>query len=138
MICRQLVFLILLILSQTGFSDDYFQCSITDRESKSWSAKSKHHKMAVHLALEACKRESNAPGSCKKSKIKCDDSDPTVATNNGGWRCMALDYMARAWSKDYHPNIDGAAFMALTYCRQRSAVPETCYLNYITCEFKRD
>jgi hypothetical protein len=139
---------ILLILNLRGFSlsaeENLWECVIQDSENKTWSAKNEYHKKALNLAFEFCIKESNQPQSCKKSKVLCQgyDADPNKPVLSrarvrrvvhGNWQCTAFDRAAIAWHSGIHRNRDAAAWGAQTFCKGRSRVPETCYVNFITC-----
>lgn len=139
---------ILLILSQTAFSqsadDNLWECNIQDVENKIWSEKNAYHKKALNMVYESCIKESNQPQTCKKSNVMCEayvttQNKPMVArakirrARHGGWQCTAFDRAAIAWRGGVHRNRDAAAWGAKTFCKQRSRVPETCYINFVTC-----
>ncbi len=49
------------------------------------------------------------------------------------WICTALDFTAEPWQSNLYPHRDDAALAAKDYCKQNSNVPDTCYINMVTC-----
>ncbi|MBN8086360.1 hypothetical protein J0J19_23155, partial [Vibrio vulnificus] len=67
---RILVFLIILTnftLARAQNSKDYWQCSIIDNNKQEWTVNSYYAISTQHKALEACKKHSIYPKSCKLS-----------------------------------------------------------------------
>ncbi len=128
---------IFLLLPATGFTaaneeDTYWQCSTHDKVSKEWVARNTYQKVAINIAFEACKKESEFPGSCKASKSDCEGFYMGMSTKPL-WRCTALDQTAVPWNSNYYTQRDDAALAAKAYCRENSTVPDTCYINMVTC-----
>lgn len=111
---------------------NYWQCSTRDNTNLVWTAKSPYQKTALNLAYDACKKQSSSPVSCKTSKSACEAFIQGVSTRPL-WRCVALDREALAWKSNYYSNRIDAALAANAYCKDNSAVPETCYINLVTC-----
>jgi hypothetical protein len=110
----------------------YWQCTASDRENKIWSAKSEYQKVSLNVAYEACKKESNRPLTCKVSKDDCEGFHQRSSIKPV-WQCTAFDLIAAAWMSNFHPNRDDAAFAAKGFCKAKSSVPESCYINLVTC-----
>jgi hypothetical protein len=144
----QSIFLMLLI--SPAWAATYWQCIAQDGESKQWTAKSTYQRMANTKAFEACKKESHIPATCTVPEETCvylnqvaDSSAPVVVTkaihnqsrtSNGSlWQCTALDWRAKPWLNRPAPNQDAAAMSAKAFCQRHSSLPDTCYVNLITC-----
>lgn len=112
--------------------NSYWQCITEDKTNKQWTARNAYQKMALNIAYEACKKESPYPLSCKTSQASC---DPIVRGRSikPMWLCTALDSSALPWSSNLYTQRDDAALAAKAYCRENSNIPETCYVNMITC-----
>lgn len=132
---------LLLFMAKTVFAlvDDssYWQCTISDVTGKTWLSKSPYKKVAMHVALEFCKKESNAPESCKNTSDQClgVNQMPVFGLQ---WQCTAIDFAAEAWKSEFFPHRDEAALRAKSFCKNKSHLPETCYTNLVTCVTNRD
>lgn len=126
-----------------------WQCIAQDSEEKHWIAHSGYERTASNKALELCKKESHAPSTCSVPAETCsylaqsNNPNPTIVTsivrttsspNASLWQCTALDWRARAWLNRPAPNQDMAALSAKAFCQKHSSLPETCYVNLITCQ----
>lgn len=134
--------LLLLILSRTIFAvsvtdkSSYWQCITEDGANNTWSAKSNFQKAALNMAFASCKKESTVPSTCKTSESSCEGFNlgPGVSISNKPmWRCTALDEAAEAWRSTLYSGRDDAALGAKAFCKDRSDVPDTCYVNFVTC-----
>lgn len=111
---------------------NYWQCTSHDQLNKTWVITNHYKKVALNFAWAHCKKESQFPTSCSLSKTRCTyiyhgmDTTPM-------WQCTAIDYGAKAWTSDVYPQKDEAALAAKTYCNEKSAKPNTCFINMITC-----
>jgi hypothetical protein len=116
---------------QNGF----WQCTTKDQDHKEWRYSSPYQKVAQNLAFDACKKESQAPASCKTSRDHCEHfiNGLRITTAAAHWRCTALDLEANAWKSNAHRSRIDAALAASAYCKSNSPVPETCYTNLVTC-----
>lgn len=110
----------------------YWQCVTQDKTDKQWSAKNTFQKVALNLAFSTCKKESMAPLTCKTSKSRCEGFNQGERMKSG-WVCTALDDFAQAWPSVVYSSREEAALGAKGFCKHNSAVPETCYINLITC-----
>jgi hypothetical protein len=113
-------------------SDNYWQCTSSDKEHNQWLAKSQFELSATNRAMEACKKQSQYPQSCKAPKESCDAIINGYSTRPM-WQCTALDVMAKPWRSSFYVQRDDAALGAKNYCRQKSSLPDTCYINLLTC-----
>ena len=118
-------------------NSSYWQCMARDGLKKQWDAKSSYERVATNKALEACKKESKVPTTCTAVQDSCNYvGKPTVNTPNSIdgaiWKCTALDSAAQAWPH-VSTNRDAAALSAKSNCVQHSTVPDTCYINLLTC-----
>lgn len=127
-------FLLFLICSGTALadSDNYWQCTLRDATKQVWQTRNIYRQMAVIQSLAECKKASTIPRSCRLNAMSCEHFISGVSSNPL-WRCVALDRTATAWPSDFSNSRIQAAFSAKDFCKQRSIVPETCYLNFVTC-----
>lgn len=140
----------LMLLLNPTWAATYWQCIAQDSENKQWTAKSTYQRMAHTKAFEACKKESHIPVTCAVPEEMCtyfnqvaDNSDPIVVTtavrnisttSSGSlWQCTALDWRAKPWLNRPAPNQDAAAMGAKAFCQRHSSLPDTCYVNLLTC-----
>jgi hypothetical protein len=129
--------LLLMFVPTIGFTDpltngNYWQCVTHDKTNKVWTAQSAYQKMAINIAFAACKKESQHPTTCKTAVVDCEGFNQGVSTKPM-WRCTALDRAAQPWKSDFYPQQDDAALGAKAYCKDNSTVPDTCYVNLVTC-----
>lgn len=131
----------LLVLLATVFSSDaapikdkqsYWQCLTHDAANKTWSAKNGFQKVALNLAFASCKKESEAPATCKTTPLDCEGFNMGLSTKPM-WQCTALDLSAQAWRSNFYVQRDDAALGAKLFCKDKSSVPESCYINFVTC-----
>ncbi|MCX7117431.1 MAG: hypothetical protein NTW94_05945 [Legionellales bacterium] len=121
-------------------SNQTWTCVAHDVSNKQWVAKNTYQQIATTKALEACKQESRMPLSCKALKSSCDETGEIAAGNGrdnahqGYWQCVALDYAAKPFNGHSSPSREDAASLATNDCHEHSALPETCYLNFLTCD----
>ncbi|MFJ1267543.1 hypothetical protein ACD661_03110 [Legionella lytica] len=133
----RIIFLFLLGFSVSAFAQlplngNFWQCTTYDASGKPWIAASAYRKVAVNFAFDLCKKESSAPATCKTRRNSCERFVQGVSVEPM-WVCSALDRAAFVWRSNTYPRRDDAALAAKDFCRQRSTVPETCYINLITC-----
>ena len=112
---------------------NYWQCTASDHNDKQWVARSEYERGATNKAFEGCKKESSLPTSCKVAKENCEEIVKGVSTRPM-WQCTALDQMARPWRSSFYPQRDDAALGAKAYCQHNSKVPDSCYINLLTCK----
>lgn len=130
--------IILLGCSSATFSQpvaidgNFWQCSTKDGSGKEWTAKSVYKKIALNFAYDLCKNNSTEAASCKSKSIICSKFVEGVNIEPF-WECTALDREAMPWKSTLYSNRDDAALAAKAYCRQNSSIPETCYINLVTC-----
>lgn len=110
----------------------YWQCTTEDKANKQWMAKNAYQKMALNLAFASCKKESQYPESCKATNENCEGFYLGMSTRPL-WRCTALDRTAEPWQSNFYSQRDDAALAAQAFCKDKSTVPETCYVNMVTC-----
>ena len=131
------VFLIL-IVSDFNYAasvidrNSYWQCSSQDGTKKLWSAKNGFEKAALNQAFASCKKESDLPSTCKTSKSNCKLINHKINTNPI-WYCTALDQIAETWQSIVYDRREDAALGAKAFCIAKSSVPDTCYINLISC-----
>ena len=131
-------FLLLLLICNATFAATldnkslYWQCSSYDQHNKQWSVQNSYQKMALNLAFAACKKESTVPASCNASESACEGFNQNLSTKSL-WQCTALDETAAAWLSNFYLQREDAALGAKAYCQEKSAVPDTCYIDMVTC-----
>ncbi len=115
---------------------DYWLCKTHDETNTFWSAKNIYQKIALNFSYAQCKRNSRLPATCRTSKANC---EKFVAGVNimPMWECTAFDRAAFAWTSNRYPHREDAALAAKAYCKQKSPIPDTCYINLITCMNKQ-
>ena len=107
-------------------------CFARDATEHQWKIKSFYQRMATNKALEACKKESTAPYSCKTRNEYC-NLIINSKTPHPLWRCTALDVSAQPYMSTVYSQIDEAALAAKDYCKELSQAPDTCAVNLVTC-----
>lgn len=128
-----LTLLILMVINPLWADDSYWQCHATDSKGMQWVVSHGYEQVATNKAVEACKKQSPAPESCKALRENCDYSSYGLSMRPL-WRCMALDLMSKIWRNNPHPNRDEAAIEAKENCEHHSPMPDTCYINLLTCK----
>lgn len=128
---------VLLMLSTNLFSagnndKNFWRCKAIDSSQTSWSAESSFERAAINKAYHACKKQSRYPKSCKTAREYCDAYVNGINTTPM-WRCTALDQMAKAWLSAIYRKRDDAAIGAREYCKSKSSMPDSCYINLLTC-----
>ncbi len=111
---------------------NYWICTTKDNANQQWSAKSTYQKAALNLAFATCKKESKTPSTCKASISDCEGFNQGMSTKPM-WQCTALDHTAEPWKSNFYSQRDDAALGAKAFCREKSTVPDTCYINMVTC-----
>lgn len=109
-----------------------WQCIAKDANQKQWIIKSNYQRNAINLALEGCKKESTLPTTCEALDDNC-DSLINGRSTKPLWRCIALDHTATPWTGTLSGNRDNAALSAKARCKDQSTLPESCYINMLTC-----
>ena len=127
-----LIFFPLLAFASPTEDHDYWVCKTQDENNMEWIIKNNYQKIALNLSFDACKKESKDPKTCKTSVNSCEGFHLGLSTKPF-WRCTALDKKADYWTSNYYPNMDDAAIAAKAYCKSKSKVPDSCYVNLITC-----
>lgn len=112
---------------------NYWQCAANDNQSKQWIVRSAYERVAMTRAFDACKKQSATPISCKFDKESCEYFANGISTRPM-WQCTALDQMAKPWMSDIYNTRDKAAIQSKEYCQQHSGMPESCYINLMTCK----
>ncbi|WP_419421088.1 hypothetical protein ACNVED_07265 [Legionella sp. D16C41] len=110
-----------------------WHCKAEDNAKQEWLAESSYQRSAVNKAMEACKKMSRSPETCRVFQGDC-ELFVNGESVRPAWQCTALDQMAKAWKSNFYPNSDDAALAAKAYCQQHSAFPNTCYVNLLTCK----
>ena len=114
------------------------RCTVSDSEGRGWTANSPYARVAINKAIEACKSESHDPRSCQAPIDSCQIAIQDIAPDKGLWQCSAMDLMAKTWINTPHPDRDEAAISAKINCQKYSGMPESCYINLMTCKNLKD
>lgn len=112
---------------------DFWVCKATDLTQRTWTQGNEYQRRALLDALDACKKESTVPNTCKAVGTQC-DGILSGSINRAVWRCTSLDTLANYWYSNISPTEIEAALSARDICRKESSVPLTCYINMLTCE----
>lgn len=114
-----------------------WECIAQDTYQYQWHATHPYQRVASSKALEACKKQSTLPRSCK-IVIGC---DPLFVTHTDlleqHWQCQALDANATAWDATDQTSKENAMLDAMQMCKKHSALPDTCYTNDSTCHQRK-
>ena len=121
-----------LFSDSSPLSGNYWQCTTEDKTLKQWTAKSEYQKVAINVSFDACKKQSAVPQSCKAAKSNCEGYIQGVNASPM-WKCTALDTTAVPWQSNFYSHRLDAALAAKDFCKDNSSVPETCYINLVTC-----
>ncbi len=107
-----------------------WHCTTTDKNNKQWFVKSIYERAARAQTMDACKKQSKVPASCKTD---CEGFNHGISTRPA-WQCTALDDDSKAWKSAAFAHRDDAAIAARENCKAHSSVPDSCYLNFSTCK----
>lgn len=111
---------------------NYWKCVAYDATNKEYGGHSDYQLTSLNRALDACKKQSTVPQTCKTAKESCEMVVNGITTKPT-WRCVALDYTATPWPSNLYDKPTDAALAAKAYCQAHSVVPETCYMYTFTC-----
>lgn len=125
------MFVLVLLLTNASFADEtsYWQCTTSDKSNKQWVIKNKYERAARGQSFDACKKQSPVPASCETD---CEGFNHGVSTRPL-WQCTALDQNAKAWISQTYAQRDDAEMNAKARCKTLSSIPDSCYLNTLTC-----
>lgn len=128
---------LLLLVPLSAYSDsntdhDYWQCIAEDEAHNQWNMLGKYEKEAINKAYDACKKQSQNPRSCISATTLCEHYINGHSTKPM-WQCTAIDQAAAPWDSNIYPNRDDAALAAQAYCKSRSTLAASCYINLSTC-----
>lgn len=112
---------------------NFWRCLSHDATNRQWVADDSYEIVATNKSFGACKKESPYPGTCKTSKEAC-ELFVNGLTTRPMWMCTAFDQRATTYNSIIYSNQDDAALAAKAYCRQKSPIPDTCYIHTITCK----
>lgn len=124
--------LALLLIAPCVSANEQWECRAHDAINLQWTVKRAYQKMAVTDAMDACKKQSTVPQSCK---IERDDCELFLDgfTTRPMWQCTALDQHSHVWRSTIYLRRDDAAMAAKRYCHRHSGMPDTCYINLLMC-----
>ena len=137
--CRNICLFLLLTGCSSAFTAPltdlrgYWKCVSQDAKNKRWLSESNFQKSALNKAFAACKKNSIMPLSCNKLASNCEGYNQKKESA-GNWQCSALDKNADIWQSNFSALRDEAATGARNYCKSKSAVPDTCYINWSSCD----
>lgn len=131
-ICLIIFGMSLLGLIKPSAAEATWVCTARDANQVSWVITENYKRAGMAQALDACKKQSQVPGTCRMPESKCDSYVDGVLTTPM-WQCTAIDFLAVPWRGAANTTPDRAALEAKLNCKENSSLPETCYLNYITC-----
>ena len=114
-------------------SGNFWRCLTQDATYRQWVVDDSYEIVATNKSFDSCKKESAYPGTCKTSKEACELFINGVTTRPM-WMCTAFDHKATPWTSIIYSNQDDAALAAKAYCRQKSPLPDSCYIHTITCK----
>lgn len=117
--------------ANTG-SGNFWKCTVFDQDQNQWVGKGEFERIATNKAYDACKKQSKFPQSCKAAKENCEGIVSGRSTRTM-WQCTALDDMAKPWKGAFYVHADDAAIGAKAFCKDKSALPDTCYINLLSC-----
>lgn len=129
---RKIGFLFLTLFCAQSLYASTWLCSAYDSKKIRWQAQYEHRMEAARQATLACRRDSSEPASCTQGMQDCQKTDKD--TNAPAWVCIAVDANAQSWHSNPYPNPADAAIAATDYCKSKSAVPDTCFVNTISCQ----
>lgn len=112
--------------------NNYWQCSAEDKNHYQWTMKGQYEKEAINKAYDACKKQSQNPRSCKSAIALCDYYSDGHNTSPI-WQCTALDKAAQKWESNVYKKPQDAALAAKAFCQSKSPIPDSCYINLLTC-----
>ncbi|KTC93518.1 hypothetical protein OQJ18_04035 [Fluoribacter dumoffii] len=135
-------FLLVLGISASSFAapiieGDYWQCATHDANNTKWLSKNMYQKVALNLSYAACKKNSQIPATCKTTRSSCIQFIDGINVMPM-WQCTAFDREALPWRSNLYANREDAALAAEAYCKQKSPVPYTCFINVVTCVNKNE
>lgn len=116
---------------------NYWKCITHDETNNQWTSQSIYQKVALNYAYAKCKRNSQIPATCRTSNTSCMRFIQGVDITPM-WQCTALDRDALPWKSNLYPNREDAALAAQAYCKQKSSLPSTCFINLVTCLNKNE
>lgn len=124
--------MLLALLSTAPLHASTWLCSAFDSNKIRWQAQHEHRMEAARQATLACRRDSSHPATCTQAYQDCQKTD--IDINAPAWVCIAVDASAQSWHSNPYPNQADAAIAAQDYCKSKSTVPDTCFVNTISCQ----
>ena len=139
---RKLLIILSLALYFFAFSpsyaeEDQWQCVSMDYSEKKWIGFAAFQRAARQKALDSCKKNSVYPKSCILVKASCLSPFSYKGKPDGLWVCTALDRNGSPWKSDGKIDRIASALAARAYCRAKSSIPYTCYINTVTCTLRQ-
>lgn len=125
--------LLLLASSCWSMNASLWYCTAQDNDHHQWEIQHPYRIAAMNRALEQCKKGSPIPKTCRIITKNCIAAGNEMVANRH-WQCTAFDKAAMAWTSSFYPNRDDAALHANDTCKSNSSVPESCYINLVSCK----
>lgn len=118
-------------LKAAAIIESDWQCVVLDQTQKKWVGFASFKRTAKQKAMDTCKKESIYPKTCMHVG-SCFSSNNSLA-KSGLWVCTALDRNGDPWISNGASDKWSAALAAKGYCKSKSTIPHTCYVNTVTC-----
>ena len=134
---NHLLLLSAFILNSMCFSlyadETTWHCVAEDADNKQWLGINTNQRESLNIAFDSCKKMSKLPATCKTTTSQCDLYVGSLSTNPL-WECDAIDQLSMIWKSDVYRHADDAALAAKAFCKDRSALPDTCFINLLFCK----
>jgi len=122
-----------LIASTLRGQNSKWQCASYDEGGRQWLAQSSFQRAAINKAWQACKQDSEDPGSCETAKAHCEMLIHGRVLRSR-WMCSSMDQMGQYWRSDTHNTRNDAVLGARLMCQEQSTFPSSCYVRLMSCK----
>ncbi|MBA2710041.1 MAG: hypothetical protein H0U57_05580 [Tatlockia sp.] len=120
------------MFAQAASAESKWSCIAIDGQNRQWTVSSNYHKTSFNKSVDECKKRSNVPATCHVIKESCNMLVKQILVKPR-WQCTAFDFHADKWIATSSRSPDKAALSAKGFCKLNSALPDSCYINVITC-----